>query len=99
MPGTLRLLLLVLPMLWIASSACTRTRTVTQYVPVSTPVETCPVTAATLPPMPKRSPCGRSVISSDNELCYDAENAWKLAAVLDALMDEHADLVACEEAR
>ena len=74
------------------SLACTRTRTVTRFVPVVTRIDVCPVTAPELPPLPVRSTCP----SSQVELCYDHAESWRLAALLEALIDLHEDVAACD---
>ncbi len=74
------------------SLACTRTRTVTRFVPVVQRIDVCPVTAPELPPLPVRSTC----LDSAMELCYEQSEAWRLAALLEALIDLHADVSACD---
>ena len=74
------------------SLACTRTRTVTRFVPVVTRVDVCPVTAPELPPPPVRSTCPSSAV----DLCYDQAEAWRLAALLESLIDLHQDVAACD---
>lgn len=92
MQTTLRTVTLAAALLsMMFSAACTRTRTVTRYVPVVTPVERCPVSAPDLPPLPTRMTCSQEGV----EVCFSQAEAWRLAALLEVLTDVYQDVKAC----
>ena len=82
----------------MSSLGCTRTRTVTRFVPVVQSVERCKVTAPPLPPLPVRSTCPTVEGGEVLDACYSPGEAWRLAAFLEVLVDVWTDVKACESA-
>ena len=82
------------------SIACTRTRTITVEVPRVVMIDRCEIVASPLPirPVPA-DPAACHAAFGDGAKCYDKPNAWRLAALLEALGETWLAVKACEEAQ